>query len=178
MSESSAQVIKGGVDSQSALLQNIRQLSGVMEAAQSAGHEDLAGGVSGVRSDLMNIAGMSSSYDPRPTNDVKRDFFEQGEGRMQALIQDAGKIKSEDGLGSAIQARLGGVSASLTSSGYVKAPEMGKEANVEKAHSMASGVVGKLAAALSGQQSPQAGEKSATRWQDVAQRPQGNGHSR
>lgn len=174
MSESNAQVVRSGVDPQSVLLQNIRQLSGVMEAAQSAGHESFAGSVSGLRSDLMNIAGMSSGYDPRPSTDVKNDLHQQGESRIQALVEQANSLPGNDGLGSAFAGRIAAAGASLASAGYVKKPELAQEADMGKAQSAAQGVVGKLAAALSGQGNAQ---QSATRWQDVAQR-QGKDSSR
>lgn len=173
MSEHSAQVIQGGADPQSTLLHNIRQLSGVMEAAQNAGHEGFAGGVSGLRSDLMNIAGMSSGYDPRSPEDVKRDFYAQGPNRIEALVQEASSLPDKDGLGSALAGRIAGVGAGLTANGYMQKPELQQDIDVGRSAAQQqakNSVVGALAGVLKGGQQ-QGAEQGNSRWQDLASKP-------
>jgi hypothetical protein len=93
MSESGVQFGSNGLDQQSTLLRNIRMLSSLMDEAQALGQEQFANELSSLRSDLMVVAGMSSSYDSRDPETVRRDLYENGEQRIQELIERAGKIK-------------------------------------------------------------------------------------
>lgn len=94
MSEGYVQAGTPEVDRQSALLRNIRLLSIVMEELEAAGYVDYAREISGLRSDMMVVAGMSSGYDTRDPEAVRKDFYENGEKRIQELIEQAGKIKN------------------------------------------------------------------------------------
>lgn len=91
MSESDVQM-SAGLDYQSTLLRNIRMLSSLMDEAEAIGQEEFASELSSLRSDLMVVAGMSSSYDPRDAETVRRELFEHGEKRIKELIEQAGKI--------------------------------------------------------------------------------------
>lgn len=92
MSESSVQMSSSGLDRQSTLLRNIRMLSSLMDEAEAIGQAEFARELSNLRSDLMVVAGMSSSYDPRDPETVRIELYEHGEKRIQELIERAGKI--------------------------------------------------------------------------------------
>lgn len=82
----------GGMDRQSTLLHNIRMLSSLMETIENAGYEEFARELAGLRSDLLMVAGMSTNYDSRDPDAVRRDLFENGEKRIRDLIEMAGSI--------------------------------------------------------------------------------------
>lgn len=85
--------VQGGLDPHTTLLRNIRTLSRIMEELEAVGYEDFSREISSLRSDLMAVAGMSSGYDPRDPETVRKDLYENGEKRIQGLIEQAGKIK-------------------------------------------------------------------------------------
>lgn len=92
MGENNWQSHNGGLDPHTTLLRNIRTLSRIMEELEAAGYEDFAREISSLRSDLLAVAGMSSGYDSRDPEAVKRDLYENGGQRILGLIEQAGRI--------------------------------------------------------------------------------------
>ncbi|MCH2547949.1 MAG: hypothetical protein MK052_10125 [Alphaproteobacteria bacterium] len=93
MAEGEVHMSSNGLDRQSTLLRNIRMISSIMEEVEAAGYEDFANDLSSLRSDLLVVAGMSSSYDPRDPEAVRRDLYENGDERIRDLIERANEIK-------------------------------------------------------------------------------------
>lgn len=94
MSDSDVQYSSEGLDRQSTLLRNIRMLSSIMEEAEALGQGEVASELSGLRSDLLVVAGMSSTYDPRDPEVVRQELYEHGNQRIQELIEQIGKISN------------------------------------------------------------------------------------
>lgn len=176
MSERSAEVIQGGIDPQTALLHGVRQLTDVMTAAQSAGHEGFANNVASFRSAVMNAGGLLPESG---TPSMKQALYDQGQQHIESLVQEASSLPGQDGFGSAVAGRISEAGARFIQSGHVKQPVLNRENDIgldtAKSHAQQqakSSVVSALTNALKGGQQ-QGGDQSATRWQDIASKPKG-----
>jgi hypothetical protein len=170
MVENSVKMSSQGIDVQSTLLRNIRDVSSLMEAAEAAGHPDFSSNLSGLRTDLMALAGMSNGYDSRDPQQVQAEFHANGANRIQNLMQEAGALSSPQSpeLGEVVTARLAGLQADCYSSGITQAPDLSLAVNApdKTMFKDVAALVPGLAGALRPKQAPVAPEQAAPQAQN------------